>query len=891
MSTAPSLPHNWRENPTVAAAVLERLREAKSARARRQDFATPGDLARALDPTTVQTPALQIIDAALCRVANGDSTRLIISMPPQEGKALALDTPIATPTGWTTMGELAVGDVVFDRHGNPCNVTWVSPVWNDRPAHIVTTGDREQIVADAAHEWLVRLDRRSSERIVETRVLAGKRAKNAQITAGAILNLPEAELPLDPYVLGAWLGDGSTRAAMITSHPDDTHIRERIAAAGFPVRYRGKFAYSLSPERARRSPIRVALAAAGVWGNKHIPTAYLRSSAAQRLALLQGLIDTDGHVSSKGQVEFTNTNLTLAEGVRELVYSLGAKAVLTVGRATIDGRDVGAKYRVRFYLAGAASLPRKAALTRNSSVAAVRYVTAIATDPTPTVCIEVDSPDHTFLAGRTMLPTHNSERTTHYGALWMLHRNPNLRIAIVSYGDEVARQFSYKIRNDIGTYDGTDGTVDLDLRLQRDSKASARWQLQRPAKGGVYAIGIGGQLTGRAVDVLFIDDPVKDFRMADSMLLSQQAWEWWQSVARTRLAPNAPVILILTRWHEADLAGRLLAKQAEDEAAGLEHYDRWEVINIPAQADHDPERGQTDLLGREPGEFMESARGRTLAQWQGTKAATAPRIWSALYQGKPTPDSGDVWQRPWWRRYMTMLWSGDGLGYHVECDEMIMSWDFTFKDTKSSDYVVGQVWARRDANVYLLDQIRQRLSFTDSLTAVQTMRARWPQARAILVEDKANGTAVIDTLKSKVPGLIAVTPHESKYARANAVAPYIQSGNVYLPSTEVALFPVEDLIEEASAFPNSTHDDQVDATSQALARLFIDGHGANAWIAYMDRKIAALNAGEPDPDDDPDAALKDRIRKLNGGGSSEPAEAAPELDERAAARLAVRRND
>lgn len=442
-----------------------------------------------------------------------------------------------------------------------------------------------------------------------------------------------------------------------------------------------------------------------------------------------------------------------------------------------------------------------------------------------------------------------SERTTHYGALWMLHRNPGLRLGIVSYADDIAGQFSTKMRNDIAVFDGTDGNVNLDLHLQPNSRAASRWGLAYPNRGGVIAVGIGSALTGRPVDALFIDDPVKDFRAADSELLSEQAWTWWQSVARPRLHPEAPVILILTRWSELDLAGRLLTKQKQDAAAGLEFYDRWEVINIPALADHDPEKGQTDPLGREPGEFMLSARGRTRPQWLATLAATGSRAWTALYQGRPSPESGNVWKREWWRRYPAMLWTAGADGsYHVEgFDEVLQSWDMAFKDTKGSDYVVGQVWARRDANVYLLEQIRRRLSFTDTVTTLLAVRKRWPQARMILIEDKANGTAVIDTLRDKVGGIVPVTPHESKYARANAVAPYIESGNVFLPGAEISLDETdpEALIDEAAAFPNAAHDDQVDATSQALARFFIDGAGATAWLAWLEKRIAGTLPDEP----------------------------------------------
>ena len=177
---------------------------------------------------------------------------------------------------------------------------------------------------------------------------------------------------------------------------------------------------------------------------------------------------------------------------------------------------------------------------------------------------------------------------------------------------------------------------------------------------------------------------------------------------------------------------------------------------------------------------------------------------------------------------------------------MLVSVDAAFKDTKSSDYVVMQVWARRGANVYLLDQIRKRLSFTDTLTAFTGLCARWPQAHRRLVEDKANGTAVIDSLKAKIPGIVPVTPHESKYARASAVSPFIEAGNVFLPDPAIALFDAEAFVTEAASFPNDVHDDQVDAASQALAELLLDGTGAAAWIAWAQRQAEA-NAAAREP--------------------------------------------
>ncbi|WP_128381265.1 phage terminase large subunit [Streptomyces cavernae] len=451
----------------------------------------------------------------------------------------------------------------------------------------------------------------------------------------------------------------------------------------------------------------------------------------------------------------------------------------------------------------------------------------------------------------TMPPQEGkSQRVSRTFPAWLLARNPDLRIAIASYETNTARRWGRAIRNDIQA-----NPDKLGLRVRRDTRSAQEWQIQDHA-GGVYSVGVQGALTGRPVDVLIIDDPIKDRAQAESLTYRERVWDFWTDTARTRLAPDAVVIVVLTRWHEDDLAGRLLGQDVRRE---------WRHVNIPAEADHDPEKGQTDPLDREPGEFLLSARGRTDQDWRDTRHDVGTRTWISLYQGRPSPESGNVWKRQWWRRYSTPLWSQHPTqpdAYQVrDVDQIIMSWDMTFKDTKSSDFVVGQVWARKGADAFLLDQIRKRLTFTDTLTAFQALVARWPQATGKLVEDKANGTAVINTLKTKIPGILAVTPTESKYARANAVSPIIEAGNAHLPDKTIALFDTDELIEEAASFPNSTHDDQVDATSQALAHLLLDSTGAMAWINYARRQAAANAAaaaaaaeagGEPDQPE-PDA--------------------------------------
>lgn len=432
-------------------------------------------------------------------------------------------------------------------------------------------------------------------------------------------------------------------------------------------------------------------------------------------------------------------------------------------------------------------------------------------------------------------------RCSRVGSLWALIRDPERRIGIVSYAQDLAEGSGRAIRNMITANSGAEGTLDLGLRIARDNGAASRWQLEGH-RGGVVTAGVTGGLTGKPLEALVIDDPFANKEQADSEAHREKVWDWWRTVGSTRLAPGAPVIQIATRWHENDLAGRLI--EAED-------GHRWRVINVPALADHSPDKGQSDPLGREPGEWLVSARGRTPEDWEAIRIQAGSRTFTALYQGRPSPDQGSVWQRHWWRRYYEPPWSqhpGVPGAYLVDqADELVMSFDCAFKDTRGSDYVAGQTWLRRGANVYLLNQVRKRLSFTDTLTAFAAMAARWPQASKKLVESAANGVAVIDSLKGKIPGIIAVTPRESKYARANAVAPFIEAGNVFLPAPDIALFDAEELITEASSFPQGAHDDMVDACSQALAVMLLDSSGAEAWIAYARRKAIEAGAVIVDP--------------------------------------------
>jgi len=415
---------------------------------------------------------------------------------------------------------------------------------------------------------------------------------------------------------------------------------------------------------------------------------------------------------------------------------------------------------------------------------------------------------------------------------WLLTQNPDLRIVTASYGQSLANRNGLAIRRRIT------GHPDLGLNIAPDNGAAADWSIDGH-DGGVFSVGIGAGVTGRAADVLIIDDPIKSRTEADSQVYRDRVWDWWTDEASARLAPGAPVILILTRWHHDDLAGRLLDR---DKDAG------WVVLNIPARCE-DPE---TDPLGRAEGEYMVSARGRTRKQWIQRERTAGTRTFASLYQGRPTPDTGNLFPVDAWARYTTPLWivRSDGARIVPEANrdpdmELVQSWDFTFKDTEHSDFVVGQVWLRRGVHAYLLDQVRGRMGFSESCQAMLDLTARWPQAIAKLVEDKANGPAIMNSLRAKVGGLIPVEPEGSKYARAAAITPLVEGKNVVLPdpvAVEGTAW-VTDLTEEARDFPAAPHDDTVDGMSQAVHRLLLvpildqDTHDADELLDDEDTDL------------------------------------------------------
>lgn len=406
----------------------------------------------------------------------------------------------------------------------------------------------------------------------------------------------------------------------------------------------------------------------------------------------------------------------------------------------------------------------------------------------------------------TMPPrSGKSELVSRRFPAFALGRNPELQIIATSYSSDLSQRFNRDVQrviDDEKYFDLFPNTRLSNSRVRTDSRGSyirTSDLFEIVGHAGAYrSCGVGGGITGQGADILIIDDPIKDRAQAGSKTIRDSIWDWYTSTAYTRLSPGGGVIVMATRWHTDDLIGRLIQRMGEG--------DTFRIVNYPAIAEHDE-------LHRKAGEALHPERYplSTLLQIQKTIGS---RDWEALYQQHPVPDGGALFKLEWFRR-----WTATSLP--PEFDHTLMSWDMTFKDSKNSDYVVGQVWGKKGPNFYLLDQVRGQWDFVKTKEMVRVLAHKWPRVVRKLVEDKANGSAVISELKSTVSGFVPITPTESKEARASSVTPYFEAGNVFIPEDSAAPW-VPHYVSELLEFPAGSHDDQCFVAGTKVATLFGD---------------------------------------------------------------------
>ncbi len=407
---------------------------------------------------------------------------------------------------------------------------------------------------------------------------------------------------------------------------------------------------------------------------------------------------------------------------------------------------------------------------------------------------------------------------------WRWLRAPWTRFLYASYSQTLATDHSLATRRVIesdwyqerwGDRYALAGDQNLKTRFENDQR------------GARVSTSVGGTGTGLGGDVIVVDDP-HNVREAESDAIREATLLWWDQAMSTRL--NDPKtgarVVVMQRVHERDLSGHILEQGGYDYLCLPMEYEPTDRVTGIGWRDPRTEPGQLlapDRFG--PAEVAEA------------KIRLGSYGYAGQMQQRPAPAQGGILKRHWWRFWHELahplppvLVRLPGGAFHAcPCvplpaafDARCQSWDMSFKDATTSSYVVGQVLGRAGADAFLLAQVREQLDMPGSVAAVRALSAAWPGVTAKYVEDKANGPAVIATLKHEIPGLIPVEPGGGKAARGHAAAPTIEAGNVYLPHPAIAPW-VNDLIEEAVRYPTGAHTDQVDALIQGVSKLLIDG--------------------------------------------------------------------
>lgn len=796
-------------------------------------------------------------------VERGELTRASLSVPRRHGKLIAHDTDVLTPDGWRKHGDLCVGDWVYGLNGHPALVTWIGP--DDWADHEVVFTSGHSVVVHADHEWTIwERSGGGRERTVETRWLAERKLLGGVKAPRCTYQLPKIEgvfgadvdLPIHPWVFGVWLGDGRTKHGDICFPDQDVHLYFEVLRCGecrgwFTTRKDTGVHYGSFHRESDGLSLHNRLKALGVGpgsGDKHIPEPYWRASMAQRLELLAGIVDTDGHVQQSGKqagtrVRVATTSDRLRDDVWSLARSVGYRPTCWTQEPALSSSGIQRRFPVHYVNFAAderlpTRVPRKR-IWRAGRVSRDGIVEIRRVEPRPGRCIEVARADGLYLVGRDLQPTHNSLNATELFPAWYMAKHPGHEVAIASYSGDLAQDFGRKIRNMMKR--DAWKMVFPKVGLSADSQAADRFSL---TNGSVlYAVGRGGALTGRGAHLMILDDMFSNQTEADSEAIRRQVVSFYESVVRTGVYPGGRILMIGTRWREDDLIGYVLKNHA---------HEGWREIRMPAVLDDE----SAAEMGREPGEALWPER-YSLAELESLRLSMTPRQWAAMYQQRPSPDGGNILKREAWRRW------GEGLppdhltaeqkqayldGEPPECAYVFQVWDTAFSQRATADRsatIVWGVWLDRlkRRHAIMLGARAGRWSFPELLAqAKETQKVYRPST--VIVEAKASGQSLIQELAMAGIWASRYDPGkgDDKVARAYAAQPALEGGTVWAPDRRWA----DEVIEEAASFPAGKHDDFVDCVTLGIQRM---------------REVRYLGAAS-DEDDEDDRSKRRRAGRI-----------------------------
>lgn len=824
--------------------------------------------------------ALEAVVEHLEAVTFGEINNLLINVPPGFMKACDCDTSVLTTKGWKRHGDLRVGDSVFGADGLPKPV--LARTQNaEEPCYEVKFDDGSSAIVGAGHLWEVDRDLPNQNaakrggwkrvrKVVATPDLKVPKAGAARRSADRIaitspVQTSEAHLPIDPYLLGAWLGDGWSGGGVLYCGSLDLHHFVQLGRQTTGTN---------TAHRIHIDGLTTKLRNVGLLNNKHIPPEYLRASSAYRWAVLQGLMDTDGHADKDGGCSFTTVREHLADQFMQLACSLGLKPRMnTPTYSKVKGaKKIGPYYRVRFKPHRGAPifrLARKQSRISTKELRGVGHRYVVSVDPVGmrmVNCIQV--PDNLYLITDRFIVTHNSLLTDVMWPAWEWGpmAKPHLRYVAFSYSASLTERDNGRFKDLLSSseYQAMYGSV-VHLRKTGETKVS-NWK-----HGWKLATSVGGVGTGERGNRAIIDDP-HNVKESESKAVRQETIRWFRESLSSRLnnMETDAKIVIMQRVNEEDVAGEIITSM-----------DGWCHLLIPMeyvwQADDNGDPYATDIGWVDPrwrptpqecdGEL--AWEGRFPARIiPGMKKDVGPFGWSSQYQQTPETRGGSIFERDWWQPWQPADGKFPVFTY------IVVSTDSAFGAKENSDpsasvclgifenehgfnrVMVIEAWRRNlkfsgpvmtpfpgEKGMAFLERQRKGWGLVEWLADTCTRR----KADRLLIENKASGISAAQSLANSHPhagwAVQLIEPKGDKWARAQSVQPTFSQEMVHIP------WPLRqwgsDLVDEMAIFPKGKHDDLTDAMTQGIKHLRDIGLLRNDSEIRQDLVEAAKPKGRP----------------------------------------------
>lgn len=722
------------------------------------------NFARYMQPDLVLEPFHVVYYTLLDMFAHGKIRKMIVQQPPQHGKEISDNQIVATTKGLKKHGDLIVGDYVFGRDGTPVKVLWVSE--KTRSEYVVSFSDGAKIECHGNHEWTVYNRFRQKEETIETKHMAsstiyngdGKRGSRYKyhVDSNVCVMFDSRNVDLDPYVLGAWLGDGDSSCGIIHIGNNDVEIIGNST-------YKFKESKGTTTRKFYSPELNLLLKNNGLIKNKHIPDMYKYNSVEVRKNVIAGLIDTDGYVYHRnGRITISNTNKRIIDDAAFILRSLGQSVVVCEFKPRVSSSGiVGKKIVYQLCFNPTMTFPTKVKRKKVTKLSINKKRAIVSIERKEGLgygnCIQVEG--GIYLVGDTFIPTHNSEGSSRKLPAFMLGLDPDRKIFIGSYAATIARDFNRDVQRIIdtpryrelfpGTYLNGSNVVTMANTYLRNSDVIE----MVGRKGSLRVVGRGGSLTSKTVDVSILDDVYKDYAEGNSPIVRAAAWKWYTTVVRTRLHNNSQELIVFTRWHDDDLIGRI-EKSGEIIIditcwADLQNIPpgAWVRINFEAIKTGEP----TEIDPREPGAALWESR-HSKQKLEAQKALD-PVQFQCLYQGNPGSAEGRLYQpfKTWVEKsdYGTYIRSGAYIDVADEGDDLLFA--ATYDVYKSDNLFFNEKTKRMEPILFaLITDMEMTDENTDVTTVTVPAMINRNGTQKAWVESNNGGAGYEKVIKKKV---------------------------------------------------------------------------------------------------------------------------------------------